>query len=76
MSDPEILIGSGKSQITLKGREAIRAAGWTVRFLLFARGIRLLFLLGGFSLFLYAAVQWCRPVVQWLYAVAQWWLSP
>lgn len=76
MSDPEILIGSGKSQITLKGREAIRAAGWTVPFLLFARGIRLLFLLGGLSLFLYAAVPWRHPVVQWLFTVLQWWLSP
>ena len=73
MSDPEILIGSGKWQITLKGRDAIRAAGWTVRFLLFARGIWLLFFLGVVPLVLYLAIQWRRPVLQWL---LQWWLSP
>jgi hypothetical protein len=73
MSDPEILIGSGKWQITLKGRDAIRAAGWTVRFLLFARGIWLLFLLGGVSLVLYLAIPWRRPVLEWL---LQRWLSP
>jgi hypothetical protein len=38
MGDPEISFGSGKSLIVLKGRDAIRAAGWALRFLLFARG--------------------------------------
>jgi hypothetical protein len=54
MEDPEISIGSGRSQIVLKGREAIRAAGWTLRFLLFARGVSLL----GVGLAVAAAVRW------------------
>lgn len=36
MSDPEISMGKGRSQTVLKGKEAIRAAGWTVRYFLFA----------------------------------------
>jgi hypothetical protein len=38
----EISLGAGKSQVTLKGKEAIRAAGWTLRLLLFARAIAIL----------------------------------
>jgi hypothetical protein len=39
MDDPEISFGSGPTQVVLKGREAIHAVGWTLPFLLFARGI-------------------------------------
>jgi hypothetical protein len=51
---PEVIFGSGKSQISLRGREAIRAAGWALRMLLFARAVRvlLLFPLGGMALLL------------------------
>jgi hypothetical protein len=37
---PEVIFGSGKSQISLRGREAIRAAGWALRLLLFAKALR------------------------------------
>jgi hypothetical protein len=39
---PEVRVGAGKSQISLKGKEAIQAAGWTLRFLLVAKGIAIL----------------------------------
>jgi len=55
MSDPEISIGAGRTQIILRGRDAIRAAGWSLRFLLFARGVSL-FVIGGFAV--YAATKW------------------
>jgi hypothetical protein len=35
----EISLGSGKSQVVLKGREAIRAAGWALRLLLISRAV-------------------------------------
>ncbi len=36
MNDPEISMGKGASQTVLKGKGAIRAAGWTVPYFLFA----------------------------------------
>jgi hypothetical protein len=39
---PEVIFGSGKSQISLKGKEAIRAAAWALPLLLFARALRIL----------------------------------
>jgi hypothetical protein len=51
---PEISIGVGRTQIVLRGRDAIRAAGWSLRFLLFARGF--LFVAGALSIC--AAVKW------------------
>ncbi len=60
MGDPEISIGSGKTQITLRGREAIRAAGWPLRFLLFAYAIALLSIPSAFG-----AVYW----------LLKWWVS-
>jgi hypothetical protein len=35
---PEISFGYGLGQIRIRGKEALRAAGWAVRFLLVARG--------------------------------------
>jgi hypothetical protein len=39
---PEVIVGSGKSQISLRGRDAIRAAGWALPLLLFARAVKIL----------------------------------
>jgi hypothetical protein len=36
---PHVSIGSGRWQIVLEGAEAIRAAGWALRFALIARGL-------------------------------------
>jgi hypothetical protein len=36
---PEISVGKGRRQISLKGKEAIREGGWTIRWLLFTRGL-------------------------------------
>jgi hypothetical protein len=47
ITTPEIAIGSGRTQIILRGRDAIRAAGWSLRFLLFTRG--LLFVMGALA---------------------------
>jgi hypothetical protein len=49
---PEVHLGTGKSQISLKGKEAIRAAGWALRLLLLARAVRNLLVLpiGGYFL--------------------------
>jgi hypothetical protein len=55
MSDPEISISAGRAKIILKGRDAIRAAGWTLRFLLFARGLSLL-AVGAIAV--YAVIKW------------------
>jgi hypothetical protein len=52
---PEIAIGSGRTQIILRGRDAIRAAGWALRFLLVARGVSLA-VIG--TLAAYTAMQW------------------
>jgi hypothetical protein len=57
MSDPEISIGSGKTQVILRGRDAIRAAGWALRLLLFARAASLLALPVGAAV-IYGAVKW------------------
>ena len=37
MSEPEVSFGNGRNQIKLKGSEAIRAGGWSIRVLLLAR---------------------------------------
>ena len=39
LTNAEITIGSGRTQIILRGRDAILAAGWSLRFLLFARAL-------------------------------------
>jgi hypothetical protein len=62
MNKCEISISCGRSQITLKGADAIREAGWTLRFLLFALGVSFL-LFGGRYAFALCAVQ------------VWWWLS-
>jgi hypothetical protein len=52
---PEITFGTGKSRVTLRGSQAIRAAGWTLRFLLIARALSILaFPLGS----IYLMVKW------------------
>jgi hypothetical protein len=61
MSDPEISFGSGKSLIVLKGRESIRAAGWALRYLLFARATMMLMLSGG--------------GIGGVLALAKWWMN-
>jgi hypothetical protein len=58
---PEISIGIGRTQVVLRGRDAIRAAGWSLRFLLFARGAFLFFVAGTLSA--YAAMKWWLSVV-------------
>jgi hypothetical protein len=54
---PEVIFGSGKGQISLRGREAIRAAGWALRLLLYARALKILlvFPIGGIG---YWIVKW------------------
>jgi hypothetical protein len=59
ITSPEITIGSGRSQIILTGRDAIRAAGWSLRFLLFVRGAVSLLIVG--VLALYAVSKWWWP---------------
>jgi len=51
---PEVIFGSGKSQISLKGKKAIRAAGWGLPLLLFARAVRILLVIpiGGIAFLL------------------------
>jgi hypothetical protein len=44
MSEPEISFGSGKGQVVLKGRDAIRAAGWAVPLVLLAKAAAILIL--------------------------------
>ena len=39
---PEISVGKGRSQISLKGKDAIRAGGWAIQWLLFARGLAII----------------------------------
>jgi hypothetical protein len=41
-TDPEFEFGRGLSRITLRGRDAIREGGWSIRFLLVARGAAML----------------------------------
>jgi hypothetical protein len=59
---PEITFGDGKSKINFKGKEALRAAGWGLRLLLFARAVRilLLFPVGGIAFLL---LRWVLSVV-------------
>jgi len=42
---PEFSFGDGKNKVSIKGREAIRAAGWALRLLLFARAMNMLIVL-------------------------------
>ncbi len=42
MSDPEFSFGKGRSQINLKGKDAIREGGWSIRALLLARALAIL----------------------------------
>jgi hypothetical protein len=46
MSQPEIIpefsFGQGRNQINLKGKEAIKQGGWSIRFLLVARALAIL----------------------------------
>jgi hypothetical protein len=42
MSEPEFSFGNGRNQIKLKGSEAIRAGGWSIRALLLARAAAIL----------------------------------
>jgi hypothetical protein len=42
MSDPEFTFGNGRNHISLKGREAIREGGWSIRLLLTARALAIL----------------------------------
>jgi hypothetical protein len=42
MSDPEFSFGNGRNQIKLKGSEAIKAGGWTIRALLLAKAAAIL----------------------------------
>jgi hypothetical protein len=58
-SRSEISINSGRCQIILKGPDAIREAGWSLRFLLFAQGAYR-FLFGG---------------ILAICALLNWWLS-
>jgi hypothetical protein len=58
----EVSISSGRSQITLKGPDAIREAGWALRFLLVAQGAARFFVVGS-------------AVAMAIYAVIKWWLS-
>lgn len=39
---PEFSFGSGRNQINLKGKEAIREGGWSIRLLLAARAVAIL----------------------------------
>lgn len=54
---PEVIVGAGKAQVSLRGREAIRAAGWTIRLVLVAKAMRILVVLpvGGAC---YLALKW------------------
>ena len=36
---PEISFGAGRNQVTLKGSEAIKAGGWTLRLLFVAKAV-------------------------------------
>ena len=42
MSEPEFSFGKGRSQINLKGRDAIREGGWSIRALLLPRALGML----------------------------------
>jgi len=42
MSYPEFSFGKGRNQINLKGKEAIKEGGWSIRFLLLARALAIL----------------------------------
>ena len=42
MSDPEFSFGKGRGQINLKGKDAIREGGWSIRALLLARALAIL----------------------------------
>jgi hypothetical protein len=57
MSDPKISIRLGRTQIVVRGRAAINAAGWTLRFLLFTGGVAFLVLAVGMLAFT-AALRW------------------
>jgi hypothetical protein len=39
---PEFTFGKGRTQINLKGRDAIREGGWSIRALLLARALAIL----------------------------------
>jgi hypothetical protein len=54
----EISISSGRSKITLKGPDAIRAAGWSLRFLLFARGASFFFVGGVLAVYALFKLWW------------------
>lgn len=51
---PEVIFGSGKSQISLRGREAIKAAAWAVPLLVLAKALRILLVvpIGGIAFLL------------------------
>jgi hypothetical protein len=42
-TDPEFSFGYGRYRINLKGKDAIRAGGWSIRVLLLARAMAILF---------------------------------
>jgi hypothetical protein len=52
---PEFSFGKGRTQICLKGKEAIQAGGWAIRTLLLARAFAVLVPAIGLAIFLLAA---------------------
>jgi hypothetical protein len=42
MAEPQVLIGRGRSQIVLRGKDAIEAGGWTVKLLFIARAVAIM----------------------------------
>jgi hypothetical protein len=42
MSEPEFSFGKGRGQIKIKGSDAIRESGWSIRALLLARAMAIL----------------------------------
>jgi hypothetical protein len=57
---PEIIIRGWRSETSFKGEEAIRAAGWSLHFMLIASTLRIVAII---------------PFGATLHAMVKWWLS-
>ncbi len=42
MAEPQVSIGRGRSQIVLRGKDAIEAGGWAVKFVFVAIGFAIM----------------------------------
>jgi hypothetical protein len=42
MAEPQVSIGRGRSQIVLKGKDAIEAGGWSIKFLFVAIAVAIM----------------------------------